>query len=104
MKEMVAKSAIHKATDIINCENVVGDHLKNCKNMYMGFDMQDSEDCSYAAEGDAINCIDTNNVYYKPENCVELLSALQTNTVMYSMFCYYTNDSFYSDYCFNSNN
>lgn len=104
LQELVKNSAIHKMSDLISCENSIGDHLKNCKNMYMCYDMQDSEECAYGAEGDAMHSIDFNNVYYKPEWCNELLSALQTTQVFYSMFCYYTQDAYYSDYCLNSHN
>jgi CxxC-x17-CxxC domain-containing protein len=68
----------------------------------MCFDLQDSEDCAYGAEGDAKDSIDFNNVYYKPEYCIELVSALQNNSVFYSMFVYFSHDIWYSDYCFHS--
>jgi CxxC-x17-CxxC domain-containing protein len=99
LKKLVQNEAIHKSSDLINCENSIGDHLKNCKNMYNCFDLQDSEDCSYCAEGDAKSCVDCNNVYYKPELCNELVSALQTYKVLYSMFCFYSQDFLYCDSC-----
>ncbi len=32
-----------------NCENVVGDYLYNCKNIYEGYDLKNCEDCRYCA-------------------------------------------------------
>lgn len=102
--DLTEQKAIHRAAYNVNCERVAGDNLKNCKNMYHCFDLQDSEDCGYGAEGDAISSIDFNNVYYKPEHCIELLSALQCTEVFYSMFIYYSHNVWYSDYCFHGKN
>jgi len=42
-------SAIHKYADIINCNNVSGDHIKNARNCKMCFDIggDDTENCKY---------------------------------------------------------
>ena len=49
----VRANAIHRAAYLINCENVVGDHLLNSRNCENCFDGDDDEDCS--------NCISLNH-------------------------------------------
>jgi len=101
--EMIKKNAIHKGINIINCENSTGDNLKDDKNMHRCFDMQNSEDCAYCAEGDAISTYDANNIYYSPELLLDVLSNLQVNKIAFSMFIFYCNDIQYSDLCYYSN-
>ena len=44
--EMMVKNAWHRALDIVQCENVHGDHLVNCKDMHnCYFITNDSENC-----------------------------------------------------------
>ena len=38
-----------------NCENVTGDYLYNCKNVFNSYDLKNCEDCSYSATLDRFN-------------------------------------------------
>ncbi len=59
-----------------NCENCTGDYLENCKNVQMGFNVFDGEDCKYViqAEGvkDVMDCssigYDNPQLYYETVN------------------------------------
>ncbi|MFC1810526.1 hypothetical protein ACFLZH_03435 [Patescibacteria group bacterium] len=101
--EMMKKNAIHKGINITNCENSTGDNLKDDKNMHMCFDMQNSQDCAFCAEGDAISTYDANNLYYNPELNLDILSNLASNRISFSMFTFYCNDMQYCDLIYNSN-
>lgn len=43
----IKNTSIHRATDNISCENVIGSHMKNCKSSTFLFGSQDSEDSRY---------------------------------------------------------
>lgn len=94
--------SIHKSADIVSCENSTGDNLKNCKNATLCFDMQDVEDCAYCAEGDAKDCYDCNNIYYKPELSYEIISALQLYNCKFSFYSHYCTNILYCDACYYS--
>lgn len=43
----IAQKAMHKAIDIVNCENCTGDYLSDSKNLTFCFDMAHAQDCRY---------------------------------------------------------
>ncbi|MBU0457993.1 hypothetical protein KKF03_00925 [Patescibacteria group bacterium] len=45
------QNSIHRAAEIINCENVSGDYLANSKNLTGCFDLSYGEDCRYVYTG-----------------------------------------------------
>jgi len=52
------KKQIRKYVDIMNCENCLGDHLRDCKNSYLCYDSQNLEDCRYI-----VSCVGPKNCY-----------------------------------------
>ncbi|MFA6550150.1 MAG: hypothetical protein WCT36_02225 [Candidatus Gracilibacteria bacterium] len=102
LRKIFLTDSIHKAADIISCENVSGDSLSHCKNSKLCFDMQDTEECAYCAEGDAKFCLDCNNIYYKPELSYEIMSALQMYNCKTSYYSHYSNNISYCSACYYS--
>ena len=45
--KQVGKDTPHRNLFLVQCENVTGDHLKNCKNCEFSFDCQEMENCKY---------------------------------------------------------
>jgi len=101
---MLKNEAIHRANNLLNCEDSTGDNLSGCRDMYQCFDMQNSEHCGYCAEGDAKYCWDCTNIYLNPELCCQNMSTLQTYNVKYGTFIYYSSDLTYCDSCWYSKN
>ncbi|MDA2921649.1 hypothetical protein MYX07_00090 [Patescibacteria group bacterium AH-259-L07] len=82
------------------CVRAVGDYLYNCHDAYMIFDVSNAKECAYLADAeDPIDCWDGNNIYYKPERCLEVMSALQINRCKYSSHIFICNDVEYCDNC-----
>jgi len=54
VNELVGKEIV-KYYHGFNCENVVGDYLYNCKNIFNSFDLKNCEDCAYSATLDRFN-------------------------------------------------
>lgn len=48
VNQLVGKEIV-KQYHGFNCENVIGDYLYNCKNIYEGYDLKNCEDCRYSA-------------------------------------------------------
>jgi len=67
----------HKALNILNCENSLGDYLKNSKNAYLCFDSMNIEDCKYCTniQDNVKNCYDWDFVGFKSELCCEVVSS-----------------------------
>ncbi|MFA6089951.1 MAG: hypothetical protein WC755_08900 [Candidatus Woesearchaeota archaeon] len=67
----------HKALNILNCENSLGDYLKNSKNAYLCFDSINVEDCKYSTniQDNVKNCYDWDFVGFKSELCCEVVSS-----------------------------
>ncbi|OGY88073.1 MAG: hypothetical protein A2233_02560 [Candidatus Kerfeldbacteria bacterium RIFOXYA2_FULL_38_24] len=49
--EKVQQKAIYSAINQINCENCLGDNLRNCTNCKFCFEINDSENCLYVTDG-----------------------------------------------------
>jgi hypothetical protein len=68
------------------------------------FDTSSSKNCSYMADAEEpLDCMDCNNVYYKPERCLDMMGILQCNRAKHCTYVFYCNDIEYSDSCYNSN-
>ncbi len=97
------ENAVHRANYFLNCENVGGDDLKNCKNTFNSFNVSNSEDCAYLYDVlDAKDCQDLNYSLYKPELSYELISTLSMVKSAFSMSSHYNNEVFYCDMVNNS--
>ena len=96
-----------KNLENLNCENCLGNYLKDCRNAEYCYDSRDLEDCkycSYLAGGGAKDCQDWDFVGGKSELCYEMVSsAYQLNHCLFSMNCWETlSDMFYCDLCLGS--
>ena len=102
LEELKARS-LTKYSFQTKCVRTVGDYLYNCHDAYMLFDASNVKDCAYCADAeDPVDCLDGNNIYYKPELCVEVMSALQIYNCRHSMFIFSSNNLEYCDNVHNS--
>ncbi|MBN1258969.1 hypothetical protein JXA05_04410 [Candidatus Peregrinibacteria bacterium] len=84
-----------------NCENVTGDYLYNCKNVFRSFDLKNCEDCAYSATLDRfINSYDCNFSAPPSEWCVNCLTCTGQNMKMCHS-CLHSADMAYCDFCMN---
>ncbi len=97
-KGLLVKNAVQT-----KCHNATGDYMYNCYDGIRLFDASDTKNASYMADAtEAIDCMDCNNTYYKPELCYNGMGFLQSNRSKYSTYIIYSNDVEYSDSCYNS--
>ena len=93
-----------RSTYKINCEDVRGDQVRNCRRCSDVYFMYDSEDVSHSRNGDGNrDCVDCNFC----DNCELQYQAtnLEKNyRVAFSALAWYVSDSFYVLSCFNSKN
>lgn len=62
------------------------------------FDASNAKDCAYMADvEDPTDCIDGNNMYYKPERCLDMMGVLQTYNSKFCTYVFYCHDIEYSD-------
>lgn len=101
VKELIGKEIV-KYFHGFGCENVTGDYLYNCKNVFDSYDAKNCEDCRYLATAESfVNSYDINYSPDKSEwcyNCVavvghELFNCHNTNNCANSLYC---------DHCYNS--
>jgi hypothetical protein len=79
--------------------------MYNCHDGINLFDVRNSKNSSYIADGeDPIDCQDVNNLYFKPERLYNVMGALQSNKSICSVYIMYCNETDYSDGCHNCNN
>src|SRR3989344_1315366 len=87
------------------CVKTTGDYLHNCHTSKMIFDTRNAKDCAYLADAeDPVDCYDCNNVYYKPELCLEMMGILQCYNSKFSSYTFYCSDIDYCDSCYNLTN
>ncbi len=80
------------------CKNATGDYLFNCHDTKMMFDASNAKACAYAADAeDPIDFYDGNNIYYKPELCLDIMGTLQSFKSKHSTFIFYCNEVEYCD-------
>ena len=97
----------HRATRLINCENVCGDYLINCKNSYHCFYCSHLEDCAYAVFCPQNNkdCVD---IIYTPQSeliyeCISPVGSYHSAFLSHAWenkFSYYLMECFYSEHLF----
>jgi hypothetical protein len=96
-----------RASYIINCENVTGDHLLNCKNSEYCFEAEGLEDCKYIYTIPK-NATDSHDAHYSQNSelcydCISSVNDYKCKFVLHSwdcknssyvQECYYSNDLF----------
>ncbi len=101
--EELKKGLLVKFSVMTKCHNVTGGYLHNCYDGVRLFDSADTKNSSYLADvTEAIDCMDCNNAYYKPELCYDGMGFLQSNKSKHSTYIIYSNDAEYSDSCYNA--
>lgn len=84
------------------CNNATGDYIYNCHEGVNLFDVRNSKNCSYVADGeDPIDCQDINNMYFKAERCYNIMGSLRSTNCIVGTFIMYCNATNYSDSCYN---
>ncbi|MCX6807875.1 MAG: hypothetical protein NTZ80_03730, partial [Patescibacteria group bacterium] len=102
--ELIKTKAIHRGFPGFDNENVSGDHIFHSQNIGNGFLIFDSRELTYAFE------VSKQQDSYDIEGCSqgELIYESFGNDFAYRSIgcitCEYLNDSYYCDYCFNSQN
>ncbi|MBI2453346.1 hypothetical protein HYV56_01440 [Candidatus Peregrinibacteria bacterium] len=94
----------HRENYNINCDNITGDHLLNCKNAYHCFEAELLEDCAYiyTLPSGAKDCYDCHYTQ-KAELVYEAISGVQSYNCAFVLHSWNTKNSFYVDECFYSN-
>lgn len=96
------EKALVKYASATKCNNVTGDYMHNCHDGVNLFDVRNSKNCSYVADGeDPIDCHDVNNMYFKAERCYNIMGSLQSHNCIVSNFVMYCDETNYSDGCYN---
>ena len=96
--EKFKEKAIVKYSHQIKCKNATGDYMYNCHDTIYGFDAENTKNCKFVADAEGtIDCWDMNNTYYKPELNIDIMGALQTYNIKYSVYLMYSSNSEYSD-------
>lgn len=99
------KERIHKYANIINSENSTGDFMMNCQNCSNCFDCNDSQDCiNVNVAVQARDCMDSSNMYLKPELSYSTLGTIGTYNVHFSLFIFTSQNILYSQFCYDSKN
>ncbi|HLP86941.1 MAG TPA: hypothetical protein VK153_03665 [Candidatus Paceibacterota bacterium] len=98
--EELKNKTIKKFAAQTKCHNVTGDYLHNCQDGVRLFDTYDAKNCSYMKDIDgAIDSMDCNNAYDKPEFAYNVMGALQGSKLKNSAFVFYSNEVEYCDNC-----
>ena len=103
-KEALLKYPRRYAT-AIKCENCTGDVMVNCEDSKFVFDVRELKDCKYVYNGfelkdsyDASVCgLDQSELLYEAQTCL-----YKGHKIFFSVFCWYCNNTEYSQFCFNS--
>jgi hypothetical protein len=84
-------------------ENVSGEFVENCKDVYDSYLVFDSRDCRFVTESAELNdCYDTHS-HWKSERTYEISGAIISNNLIGSNVTHFSNEIFYCDNTFNSN-
>ncbi len=96
--EELKREAIVKYAFQTKCLNATGDYLYNVHSSRMMFDTENAKDCAYMADAESPeDCLDGNNMYYKPQLCLDVMGALQTYNCKFSTYVIYCRNCEYSD-------
>lgn len=102
--EELKSQTIVKYAYATKCVNATGDFLYNCHNSRFMFDASNTKDCAYMADAeDPVDFLDGNNVYYKPERCVDIMGTIQSYNSKFSTYLFYCDSVEYSDNMHHSN-
>ncbi len=96
---------IYKYSDIFNSENCTGDFIYNSQNCLDCYDVSDSQDCRYVQVG--VQCkdiLDCSNMYIKPQLSYQVLGVIETYNVNFCVYVFHSQDVWYSELCYHSNN
>ena len=100
--EELKKKALRKYAFQTKCVNARGDYLFNCHDGKLLFDVRNAKNCAYMADAeDPIDCWDGNNMYSKPELCLDLMGILESSRTKHSTYILYSSGVEYSDNCQN---
>jgi len=98
MFDELKKKALVKNAFQTKCSNATGDYLHNCHDVKNVFDSTNAKNCFYLADAeDPIDCMDGNNMYYKPELCLDVMGGLQVYNCRFSSYVFYSSNTEYSD-------
>jgi hypothetical protein len=91
-----------RATHMSQCENVTGDHLRECRNVRNCFDAIGLEDCAYVSPCPQATK-DTYDAHYCPQSelVYEGMSIVRSTQCLFSLFTWDSHNVLYSDECFN---
>lgn len=74
VQQLIGKEVV-KYYHGFNCENVTGDYLYNCRNVYEGYDLKNCEDCRYGATLESFtDSMDCNFCPAKSELCYQCVA------------------------------
>ena len=94
--------AVVKYAYMTKCSDATGDYLFNCHSSRRLFDVRNAKDSAYLADvEDPVDCLDGNNMYYKPELCYNLMGVLQCYNSKCSSYVFHSSHMEYSDSCHN---
>ncbi len=104
--ERVKNSVPKLYSNQTNSENCFGNMIKDSKNSFYVFDVQDCEDCAYIADStDAKDCYDIAHGGFNAELLYECVSMISTKRSIGIVACWDNNESvFYCDHCFTCQN
>ncbi len=98
LQELIGQETV-KSYHGYNCENVTGDYLYNCKNVFCSFDLKNCEDCAYSATLDRFNnSYDCNYSAPPSEWCCNCLTCTGHGMKMCHS-CVNSADLAYCDFC-----
>jgi hypothetical protein len=102
-KQLRKDHSIRRASNIVNSENVSGNHIFNSKNIYRGFDIYDCRDCAYVHDGlKGVDCYDV-DYFDGTELCYESTSLIGYG-YRFTAFCRDSYNLFYCDNCHSCKN
>lgn len=100
----LAKKLPHRASRNLNTDNSTGNYLINCKDCALCYDSFELQDCGYCTWiFNSHDCMDVYGMGYS-EWVYEGLGVEKLNNCAFNTFVSDSNDIFYSDCCFYSNN
>ena len=87
------------------CVRATGDYLFNCHDTKIAYDVRNAKNCAYLFDAeDPIDTYDGNNIYYKPELCLDMMGILQCYRCKFSAYIFYSSETEYSIHSYNISN
>ena len=95
-------SAPQRAVHALNCEDVTGEHLTDCRHCYHCFDVHSSEDCFNSCNGGSNDVIHGYSTLMPPSQTVYCCVTIRgCQNIFFSANCWNSNDLWYCDNCVN---